>query len=114
MALLFSNGNFPIPVVEELRKPGHDVLTIQETGKADQSLPDKEVLQEASSEKRAVLTFNRKHFVALHKSGAKHEGIIACTFDTDFVALANRIHQAIKPDQTLSGQLVRINRPAKK
>ena len=35
MARLYANENFPFPVVEELRKLGHDVLTIQETGKAD-------------------------------------------------------------------------------
>jgi hypothetical protein len=34
MAKLYSNENFPLPVVEELRQLGHDVLTIQETGKA--------------------------------------------------------------------------------
>jgi hypothetical protein len=39
----YSNENFPLPVVEELRKLGHDVLTIQETGKADEACPDKEV-----------------------------------------------------------------------
>ncbi|NVM30155.1 MAG: DUF5615 family PIN-like protein [Candidatus Helarchaeota archaeon] len=34
MARLYANENFPLPVVEELRKLGHNVLTIQETGKA--------------------------------------------------------------------------------
>jgi len=34
MARLYSNENFPMPVVAELRNFGHDVLTIQETGKA--------------------------------------------------------------------------------
>ncbi len=33
MARLYTNENFPLPVVETLRKLGHDVLTIQETGK---------------------------------------------------------------------------------
>lgn len=32
MARLYSNENFPLQVVEELRRLGHDVLTIQETG----------------------------------------------------------------------------------
>ena len=33
MARFYSNENFPLPVVEEgLRRLGHDVLTIQETG----------------------------------------------------------------------------------
>ncbi|MFQ5651569.1 MAG: DUF5615 family PIN-like protein [bacterium] len=90
---------------------GHDVLTIQETGKADQSLSDEVVLSEASNDERAVLTFNRKHFIKLHKSRPKHEGIIACTFDIDFVALAKRVHQAIEAQQNLTGKLIRINRP---
>ena len=113
MARLYSNENFPIPVVEELRKLGHDVLTIQETGKADQSLPDDQVLNEASSDKRAVLTFNRKHFVTLHNANARHQGIIVCSFDTDFVALAKRIDQTIKFHKKFAGKLLRINRPSR-
>ena len=38
MAKLYANENFPFPVVEELRKLGHDVLTVQESGKAGQAL----------------------------------------------------------------------------
>lgn len=30
MARLYANENFPLPVVEALRRLGHDVLTIQE------------------------------------------------------------------------------------
>jgi hypothetical protein len=37
MARLYSNENFPLPVVEKLRELGHDVLTIQETGMSDQA-----------------------------------------------------------------------------
>lgn len=40
MARLYANENFPLPVVNELRRWGHDVLTIQETGRARQSVPD--------------------------------------------------------------------------
>lgn len=36
-ARFYANENFPLPVVEELRRLGHDVLTIQETGHPDQS-----------------------------------------------------------------------------
>lgn len=32
MARIYSNENFPLPVVKQLRQLGHDVLTIQETG----------------------------------------------------------------------------------
>lgn len=101
MARLYANENFPFPAVEELRKLGHDVITIQETGKAQQALPDKEVLNEATKDKRAVLTINRKHFVKLHETIQTHEGIVVCSFDLNFVALAKRIHDAIKTHRNL-------------
>jgi hypothetical protein len=37
---------------------------------------------------------------------------VVCTFDLDFAALAQRIHQAIADSSTLAGQLVRVNRPS--
>ena len=40
-----------------------------------------------------------------------HTGIIVCTFDLDFVALARRIHDALAVQPDLNGQLSRINRP---
>jgi len=49
MSRLYSNENFPLPAVEQLRALGHDVLTVQETGKADQALPDNEVLKFATA-----------------------------------------------------------------
>ena len=112
MAFLYSNENFPLPVVEELRRLGHDVLTIQETGKANQEFPDEAVLSYASADNRTVLTINRKHFIRLHKTSSEHSGIIVCTADLDFTGQANRIHEAIKSCGTLAGVLVRINRPA--
>lgn len=54
MVKLYSNENFPLPVVKELRKFGYNVLTIQETGKAEQSLTDEDVLEFAVKEKRAL------------------------------------------------------------
>lgn len=113
MARLYSNENFPLPAVEELRRLGHDVLTIQETGKAGQATPDEDVLAFAISEKRILLTINRKHFIRLHNQEAKHSGIIVCTFDPDFDALAQRINESLETNKTLEGKLIRINRPAK-
>jgi len=102
--------NFPLPVVEELRRFGHDVLTIQETGKAEQSVPDEEGLAFASVQGRAVL-LNCKHFIHLHRSQPEHAGIIVCTFDPEFIAQAKRIHTAIVSEAQLSDQLIRVNRP---
>jgi predicted nuclease of predicted toxin-antitoxin system len=113
MARLYSNENFPLPVVERLRALGHDVLTTQEAGKADQAVPDDEVLRFASGENRAVLTINRRHFIRLHGESAQHAGIIACTLDPDFAGQAARIHEAIGGQGGLNGQLIRVNRPPK-
>src|SRR5215213_6317877 len=84
MAKLYSNENFPIPVVVELRAFGHDVITIQERGRANESTPDPDVLALASAEGRAVLTLNRKDFYRLHEQNAAHAGIIVCVVDADF------------------------------
>jgi hypothetical protein len=111
MGRLYSNENFPLPVVEQLRGLGHDVLTIQETGKAAQAMPDTEVLAHSVRENRAVLTMNRRHFIRLHREQPAHAGIIVCTFDPDFEGQSRRIHQAIARLGSLSGQLLRINRP---
>ena len=110
MSRLYSNENFPLPVVEKLRALGHDVLTIQETGKADQALPDPEVLAFAINENRALLTLNRLHFMRLHRQNSKHSGIIVCKFDPDFNRQAERIHQSVNSLNSLAGQLVRVNR----
>jgi hypothetical protein len=112
MARVYANENFPMPVVEELRRIGHDVLTIQETGKAGQSISDEEVLVFASADSRAVLTLNRKHFIRLHNASQEHAGIIVCSFDPDFLEQARRIQASIASQAKLSGQLIRVNRPA--
>ncbi len=111
MARLYSNENFPLQVVEELRRLGHDLLTIQETGRANQSLSDEDVLKFATTEARAVLTLNRRHFIRLHQSGVAHAGVVACTFDSDFTRQAQRIHEASASLASLSGQLLKVNRP---
>jgi hypothetical protein len=95
MARLYSNEHFPLPVVEHLRELGHDVLTVQETGKADQAWPDSEVLAFATKENRSILTLNRLHFIRVHRSGAAHSGTIVRSFDPDFRRQAVRIHQAV-------------------
>jgi len=103
MARLYSNENFPLQVVEALRRLGHDVLTIQETGKAGQRVPDEEVLAFASADNRTVLTLNRRHFIRLQNERPQHAGIIVCTFDPDFVGQANRIHAALSAQAILAG-----------
>jgi hypothetical protein len=111
MAQLYGNENFLLPVVEELRRLGHDVLTIHEIGQGGQSVSDEAVLNFGIEKERAVLTINRKHFIRLHQIQRHHAGIVVCTFDPDFIGQAHRIHTAIEKQLDLAGQLIRINRP---
>lgn len=111
MARFYANENFPAQVVAALRAAGHDVLTVQETGRAGQAIADEEVLAFAMADDRAVLTLNRRHFIRLHQSRPDHGGIVVCTFDPDFESQARRIDAAINSLSTLSQHLVRVNRP---
>jgi hypothetical protein len=111
VARLYSDENFPMPVVAELRLLGHDVVSIQERGRAGEGTPDDEVLQLAIIEDRAVLTINRKDFIRLHRKNPAHAGIIICTYNPDYPAQAIRIHAAIEGYADLHGQLIRVNRP---
>ena len=110
MLRLYSNENFPLPVVEELRRLGCDVTTVLETGRAGQAWPDDEVLRYASGENRALLTLNRKDFFRLHRAQPGHSGIVACTVDIDFPGQARRIHTALIAAGEMRGQLIRVNR----
>ena len=111
-ARLYSNENFPLPVVEALRSLGHDVLTTHDTGKSNAGIPDDEVLRFAIEDGRAVLTHNRQDFIALHRQNADHAGIIVCTDNPDFAALAAKIHAQFETMTSLHGQLIRVNRRA--
>jgi len=90
---------------------GHDVLTVQEAAQDNRSIPDADVLGFAHSQRRAVLTINRRDFVQLHLQSPQHSGVILCTADRDFVGQAGRIHQELITHDSLMGQLIRINRP---
>lgn len=111
MARLYANENFPLPVVLELRRLGHEALTVVDTGKAGQAVADDEVLAFASAEGRALLTLNRKHFIRLHHERPDHAGIVVCTFDPDFVGQATRIDATLRASEPLARRLLRVNRP---
>jgi predicted nuclease of predicted toxin-antitoxin system len=109
---LYADEQYPYPVVKCLRDLGHDVLTVQEAGKANQRIPDDEVLAFATENNRAVITQNRKDFIRLHQMHSNHAGIIVCTQDRDWNALAQRIDFALAEEEFLQGKLIRIVRPA--
>ncbi len=74
MAAFYADENFPLPVVDALRRLGHDVLTAFEAGQANQRIPDDAVLGFASRAGRALLTLDRWDFVSVHSRIPGHAG----------------------------------------
>lgn len=113
MANLYADEQFPLAIVELLRALEHNVLTVQEAGKAGLKIPDDEVLAFASNNGRAILTLNRRDFKRLHQQQPSHAGIVVCTDDPDRQQLAVRIHTALLTEEPLDGKLLSIIRPAR-
>jgi predicted nuclease of predicted toxin-antitoxin system len=112
MANLYADEQFPKNTTIALRALGHDVLTVQEAGNANQRIPDEDVLAFATTNNRAVITLNRGDFIRLHKQSINHAGIIACSENNNFERLAEKIHEAISPLDSMNEQLIRVYRDA--
>ena len=97
--------------MELLRPMNHDILTVQEAGNAGLRIPDEQVLAFAVRNERAVLTLDRQDYIQLHRLQPDHAGIIVCTNDRNWERLATRINEAISAEETLTGKLIRVNRP---
>lgn len=109
---LYADENFPLRVVQELRRLGHDVLTAFEDGRANQSITDRDLLARATETNRTLLTLNRLDFKRLHSQMADHAGIIICTENPDRVGQAQRVAASIAAAGDLRGQLIRVYRPS--
>ena len=107
---LYADENFPLRVVEELRRLGLDVLTAFEDGRANQSLTDQLILIRATELGRAIVTLNRRDFKRLHLQIPQHAGIIICTEDPDRLGQAQRILESITDARDLQGRLIHIYR----
>jgi predicted nuclease of predicted toxin-antitoxin system len=110
MANFYADEQFPKSATIALRALGHDVLTVQDAGNANQKIPDEDVLAFATAKDRAVITINRYDFIRLHKQSCNHAGIIACSENTNFERLAEKIHEAVSQLDRLNEQLIRIYR----
>lgn len=107
---LYADENFPLRVVKELRRLGHDIITAYEDGRANQSVTDRQLLERATELDRSLLTLNRSDFKRLHFDFPEHAGIIICTEDPDRYGQAQRISESIAVTGELSGRLVRVYR----
>lgn len=100
MARLYADEHFPVGIVYALRRLGHDVTTVRETGasRSGDKMPDELVLQYAAQQQRVVLTFNERDFRALHLFSARHFGILCCPEPdpTAFKKVARQIDRYLK------------------
>ena len=75
---LYIDADVSSELARQLRKRNYDAISATESGR--QHLTDREQLDYAISEKRAVLTFNNRHFEPLYEeywnANKEHYGII--------------------------------------
>lgn len=105
---LYADEDFDHRVVVRLRALGHDVITVMDVDR--RGLSDADQLAYGTASGRALITFNRVDYHALHRRNAAHAGIVTCTRDPDVEALAARIHAEIATRQVLTGEVIRIVR----
>jgi hypothetical protein len=110
MVRFYSNENFAIDFVLILGGLGHDVLTSSEAGEANRRIPDDAVLQFAIDQDRVVITFNRDDFVALHRSGIDHQGIVVCKDDRDYAGQAAALQNWLDRDDVFKNRCLRIKK----
>jgi hypothetical protein len=108
MFRFYANENLTFELVELLRQQGYDVLTSLEAGNANQRIPDDQVLGTATTDNRAVLTFNRDDFLRLHRSGVNHSGIIISKDDSDLSVLSQALHDYLMTQENLKNRLLRV------
>ena len=117
---LLADEQFDMAVVRLLRKKGHDVLTVRDISddKAGDSIADDAIFAFAQQTRRAVVTFNVKHFRPLaFRHAGRHHGVVLCQLpergrkiETQ-QQLAKAIDAAIRSSDSLRGAVIAI--PAK-
>lgn len=111
MLQFYSNENLPMDLVKALRDLGYNVLTSYEARQANQGIPDHQVLAYAIEQTRTVITLNRDDFLALHRSGVNHRGIIICKDDRDYMRQAEVLHHYLEEQvASLENRLIRVQK----
>jgi predicted nuclease of predicted toxin-antitoxin system len=87
-------------VVDELRRLGHDVFSIQETFPG---LDDPPVLNIAINEDRIVITNDKDFGELVYRSGLPHAGVVLFRLQNE--SAANRVRMARKVIQTCGDKL---------
>lgn len=97
-------------MVQHLPSLDCDVLTSDDADQANQGIPDDEVLRFATAQNRAVISFNRDDFVALHRRGDRHAGIIVGKDERDYLGQVTILHAYLQQVDSLCDRLIRIKK----
>jgi predicted nuclease of predicted toxin-antitoxin system len=111
MLQFYSNENLAMDLVKALRDLGYNALTSYEANQANQGIPDDQVLAYAIEQNRTVITLNRDDFLALHRSGVNHRGIIICKDDREYMRQAEVLHNYLEEQvESLENRLIRVQK----
>jgi hypothetical protein len=110
----YSNDNFVLDMVKILRKLGHTVITSYDAEQANQGISDDKVINYATQNNLAVITFNRDDFIELHNHNIQHSGIVICKTDRDYQGQINFLHEYLQTQNSLLNRLIRIKKQQKK
>ncbi|HET6372755.1 MAG TPA: DUF5615 family PIN-like protein [Candidatus Polarisedimenticolia bacterium] len=103
---ILANENFPRPVVDTLRRSGHDVAWIKEL---HPGLSDPDILEMAGSESRIVATFDKDFGALAFEEGIPATtGIILIRIGLAHDLIASRVLAALKTDCPWQGHLATI------
>lgn len=104
---LYLDEDVSVKATAFLRHRGFNVVCTSEVGNMGKS--DREQLEYSVSQGRALLTHNKRHFVALHEEynqrGGKHFGIIVAgrrRSNEDFVRRILRLLDQVTADEMVS------------
>jgi hypothetical protein len=101
MARLVARDDFPLPVIEELRLLGHDIVTVPAEGVSRDVSP--------GAKPRVWLTLDPDQSAGAHRAAPAHSGIVAVKPGKTYAGLAQRIHDALKAHARISRQLVVVD-----
>lgn len=98
MGAFLADEDIPLPMLEELRRRGHDVQLLNET---NESAEDEDLL----NTERIVLSANRRTSIALHQSTPHHFGFVVCVPLSDMSEVATRVDELVKTQDHLMSSI---------
>jgi predicted nuclease of predicted toxin-antitoxin system len=105
LILLYTDADVYKRLARELRRRGYDAVSAIEVGMREAT--DAAQLEYATSERRAILTFNQGHFVQLHIAYINQERVHCGIIVSLQYSIGETLRRVIKLVNTLSAEEMR-------